>query len=621
MIIFHRTIFGCRVVGATAAILLLSMIVIGAADDLVATSEFAATVEHSTNDAFARSVYVKDGRSTMVAFPTGEPSTSEVMVQKIVPKTIVAGEAFRAEIIVTNLTDLPLFDVRLIDQVSDDFKVSAASIRPDRATESNLEWNLGILGPRKSYFIQLEASTADPNTIALCPEVEYEPRVCLAVRIGDARGSAVNTPRDYSAYDLFTERQPRKSPPNYVLDRQVRETRAVREEVQGGGGAGPSPNLQEGERVYATVNKVLVPINTNVLDQPFSRRTRPMRRRLIFSLRPKSHGSIYVGRPTQFQVEVRHVNGPPVDDVQLIVAMPGQIRTIDDRTVFQAGLGSTRIGDTRTVTIPLLAHVAGRHQLMTALRGPQGVSFPLEPIVLDVIGPKLEVRHQVLPKLSDSDPTRVEFRMTNSGNAIANDVRFAIRIPQDAQLVEATPKLERRGSLLLSGVSPMEPGQAVRFSMAFVAADVDSFEFASFANCADLLPVEYRGVVPTRAVSPIAVEIIDLQDPVSLGDVVTYRVTLVNQGVSPTSPTQVYFQFGEGLTFDSCDPRGSTVKKLEDKRILMDSVTSLQPGATVTWYPKFKVSGKDNCLLRVTAARNPPIKPTVDIEVTNTIAD
>ncbi len=129
-------------------------------------------------------VRANDGRgSVSAAYPTGDARTSAIFVEKFFPTVVNAGAPFEYEIRVTNLTSLDLDNVRVWDNVPNNFRLDSATPNPDSASAGNLMWNLGSMGPREVRTIKVRGAAPEEGSIQACAKVEYDTSLCNEILV------------------------------------------------------------------------------------------------------------------------------------------------------------------------------------------------------------------------------------------------------------------------------------------------------------------------------------------------------------------------------------------------------------------------------------------------------
>ena len=142
------------------------------------------------------------------AFPTGDPSSSAVMVEKSAPAEVMVGQPYTYEIRVRNLTNHALEEVVVTDLVSDTYSMNQANPTPVAQDGALLTWALGDLGPGETKTIEVNGTATSAGSVQYCSEVSYEDRLCLETAVVspslrvEKRGPATALVCDTIAYEI-----------------------------------------------------------------------------------------------------------------------------------------------------------------------------------------------------------------------------------------------------------------------------------------------------------------------------------------------------------------------------------------------------------------------------------
>jgi uncharacterized repeat protein (TIGR01451 family) len=118
-----------------------------------------------------------------MAFPTGLRESSGLLVEKIVPAEVLAGQKFDYSYKVSNLTDYPIQMVTLADHVSPNFSAAEADPQPSDTHGGVATWQLGNFGPKETKTVQLKGSSADEGTVTTCGWATYSPVLCQDIKV------------------------------------------------------------------------------------------------------------------------------------------------------------------------------------------------------------------------------------------------------------------------------------------------------------------------------------------------------------------------------------------------------------------------------------------------------
>ncbi|MCC6678712.1 MAG: DUF11 domain-containing protein [Phycisphaerales bacterium] len=116
---------------------------------------------------------------SVMYFPTGERSTSSIMLEKIAPSEVIAGQPFDYIIRVTNLTSLSLDNVVVTDTLSPNFKVLSSN----PAAEGTYRWSLGTFKPGESKDIKISGQAASVQPLSSCATVTYTSSLCININV------------------------------------------------------------------------------------------------------------------------------------------------------------------------------------------------------------------------------------------------------------------------------------------------------------------------------------------------------------------------------------------------------------------------------------------------------
>ena len=101
-----------------------------------------------------------------------------VVLEKIVPSQVHAGEQFTYTINVFNTADYPVHDVVVTEYPAAGFEVSSTS--PQASGNGPLMWNIPVIGAKDSMTIQVVGVATGEGSLKSCAAVSFVPRVCVS---------------------------------------------------------------------------------------------------------------------------------------------------------------------------------------------------------------------------------------------------------------------------------------------------------------------------------------------------------------------------------------------------------------------------------------------------------
>ncbi|MFN5945180.1 MAG: hypothetical protein ACK5ZG_07550 [Phycisphaerae bacterium] len=116
--------------------------------------------------------------SSVAYYPTGNRASSSLMVEKIAPTEIAAGQATSYQIKVTNISSSTLENVQINETIPQGFTLTNA-----QPAGNNGVFNLGSLGAGESKTITVNGSFAKAGSYGSCATASFTVPVCMTVNV------------------------------------------------------------------------------------------------------------------------------------------------------------------------------------------------------------------------------------------------------------------------------------------------------------------------------------------------------------------------------------------------------------------------------------------------------
>jgi len=116
------------------------------------------------------------------AFPTGDRATSVILIEKIAPGEVSAGQEFEYQLKATNVTRQQVENVVVTEQFLENYKFQSSDPKAQMAGNT-AKWALGSLGAGESKTITVKGAAQKVGQIASCAEVTYKTQLCFNVPV------------------------------------------------------------------------------------------------------------------------------------------------------------------------------------------------------------------------------------------------------------------------------------------------------------------------------------------------------------------------------------------------------------------------------------------------------
>jgi len=158
------------------------LVIVGCSSDDSYTDQLQPAQQESRNDSSNRDVVAS------MAFPTGNRSSSQLLVEEIAPREVRVGRPYTYRLRVTNLTNQRLSDVVLHQKIPADLALAnqgpearEAGYNARRDQNGQARFEVGDLGPNQSKTIEVTGTPGREGQIDTCLSAQFNPPTLCAV--------------------------------------------------------------------------------------------------------------------------------------------------------------------------------------------------------------------------------------------------------------------------------------------------------------------------------------------------------------------------------------------------------------------------------------------------------
>lgn len=424
---------------------------------------------------------------TVQAVPTGDVASSVLLLEKLAPGEVVLGADFEYQLRVTNLTDVSLKQVVIIEQATANLVLRESEPAASMDDDGTASWVLGTLAPQQQVTIVVRAAATGGLEV-----------------FGMAKAHYLTSMRNQIAVVV----------PALELDFSM-------------------------PAVAGTVEDI--PLNLRV------------------------HNS---GTGAAREVFLR-VNLP----AGLVTELGDQVITIP--------VGTLGIGEGKTVMVVARAPESGEFRISASasMRHGDPVQAPSRRITVQQASLALDVSGPTQAYLGR--PSRWTLQVTNSGDGEARQVALQHLIPVGMSYVQSSIKPQRLGDKLVWQLGNLAAGSSWSVELCLQAEDEGSARILAQVASERIAALSDFEEVKLDGISALQLEVDDMSDPVLVGDLITYLVSVSNEGSAPGRDIHVVVTLDKGMQM--VRPQGPTAGELDGQRILFEPLESLAPGETATW--------------------------------------
>ena len=266
--------------------------------------------------------------------------------------------------------------------------------------------------------------------------------------------------------------------------------------------------------------------------------------------------------------------------------------TSDGRQQVSFDVESLGPGETKEFTVMVDAITPGifaSRAMASARSGGKATSEMIETVTTE---PVLTIEHSGPANRYIGKPATFDITVTNRGNAAAKDSTLEVMVPDNVRFDSATDGgvfIHSSPGKVTWNLGMLNPTESRKVSLTVIGLDARKVMTQSRAKayCAetvtDSVQTDFAGI------PAVLLEVVDLSDPVEIGQMTTYVITVTNQGSARSTNIQVKCTLEEGMQYISSS--GSSMASVVDDLIVFAPLLSLELKAQAKWLVNVKAIG------------------------------
>jgi uncharacterized repeat protein (TIGR01451 family) len=462
-----------------------------------------------------------DELATSMAYPTGDPATSALMVTQVTPRSVRAGQAYRHRIVACNLSRAALQNVVVSQESVSNLRMTDSTPAGTRTSAGGMQWALGDLGPGESKEIVFSATAPEVGKASTCVSASYNNTLCSTIQVVQPALAITKT--------------------------------------------GPSEVL-----TCDTINYV---------------------------------------------IEVKNTGSGPAENVMVRETLPTGLTTTDGKNSVEFNAGTLAQGESRKFNVAARASKTGRYENVAEAMASGNLSAKSQPVVTVVKQPVLAIAVKCADRVYVGRDVSYEVTVRNTGDAEAKNVTVSSSLPTGCTFVRATESGALQGANVMWNIGSLAPGASRVGVVTIKAGAATSIRATATAQGLCAPPVSGECSTSVVGIPAILLECIDIDDPIEVGAIDTYVITVTNQGSAPDSNIRIVCELPAQQDFVSAS--GATAGSASGKTVTFAPLPNLAPRAKAEYRVVIKANAEGDTRFRVRLTSDQFKSPIEETESTN----
>ena len=317
--------------------------------------------------------------------------------------------------------------------------------------------------------------------------------------------------------------------------------------------------------------------------------------------------------PIPMTLVVKNTGSSALTGVRVVDTLPAGL-TSDSGSQPTFDVGTLAPGEARELVFNARASATGDYRNTAVATSAQGVQAEDSAITV-VRQPVLNLTCDMPGERFVGRPIVACFTVSNTGDAPSASTVVEVPLPGGVSYTGSTADGSLSGSTVVWNMPSLAPGDSREVCAQLVGTQVGTVRLTGTARGVCATPVTSTCSTVVTGIPAILLEVIDIDDPIEVGAIETYVITVTNQGSAPDTNIRVSCEFESQQEFVGGD--GITAVTGSGQSAQMAPVASLAPKAQATWKVRVKAVSAANVRAKFIMISDELTRPVEETESTN----
>lgn len=313
-------------------------------------------------------------------------------------------------------------------------------------------------------------------------------------------------------------------------------------------------------------------------------------------------------------VNFRNSGTAAINNAVLVHTFPKGLLTEDGKSRIELPMGNFAPGEMKNVDLNLKGVETGVYETQLRATADDGISA-VATLSTSVVKPELEINANspTLRYVGNIIPYSIEIR--NIGDGVANDTVITQVLADGTSLASADQGGLAEGRSVVWNVGTLNPGQAKVVSTRVVGERIMIARSTARAMAKSADTVQAVMITDVEGIEALLVEVVDDNDPVPVGEFITYTVEVTNTGSLEATGINIVASLTPEMEFIESD--GASKSGIQGDKVVFETLPALAPNAKATWTIRVKAVGSGDLRFRLDVTSDQLERPVTEEESSN----
>ena len=268
-------------------------------------------------------------------------------------------------------------------------------------------------------------------------------------------------------------------------------------------------------------------------------------------------------------------------NVKIVETLPAGLLTVDGNSKLVFDVGTLTEGQSQQFSAELRATKTGSYISKGVASSSTGLSAESAETTTVVDMPVLTITNDGPQQEYLGRPLTYEIIVANNSTTPAKNTVIEDNIPEGVTSTEASTGAKLAGSKLIWELGTLAPNTFKKVRVSYLPTEAGTLTNRAIATayCSEAVTASVKTLI--AGISALALEVVDVDDPVKIGARTTYVISVTNQGSAAATNIRIACILEDNVQYVSS--AGATAASAEERRVNFFPLSSLAPKARAAW--------------------------------------
>lgn len=323
---------------------------------------------------------------------------------------------------------------------------------------------------------------------------------------------------------------------------------------------------------------------------------------------------VLINDPIPVTINFSNSGTAPVLGAKLVHTFPKGLLTEDGKSRLELDLGDFNPGEMKTVDLTLKGVETGRYETQLRATAKNGISA-VATLETSVVKPELVITADS-PKLRYvGNIIAYNIEVKNVGDGVAQNAVITQTLSDGTSLASADQGGIAQGRSVVWDIGMLNPGQSKFVTTRVVGERIMIVRSTAYASAKAADTVQSVMITDVEGIEALLVEVVDDNDPVPVGDIITYNIEVTNTGSLEATGINIEATLTPEMEF--IESTGATKSRIDGYSVVFDTLPALAPNSKAVWNITVKAIGEGDLRFRLDVTSDQLDRPVSEEESSN----